>query len=71
VHVALASQSTKEMYMSTAVMHEIDVIEAAINANAAIVEKITSAFEFIGPRGKRADFCSDCCGSNGNSCQPS
>jgi hypothetical protein len=56
--------------MTTAVMNDVDAIEQAMEAGAKIAEKIASTFNFISPRGIRKDFCSDCCGSNGNSCQP-
>lgn len=50
--------------------YELNAIEQALVAGGEIVEKVSSAFNFVGPRGVRTDFCSDCCGSNGNSCQP-
>lgn len=56
--------------MNTATMPQLNAVEQAMEASAQIVEKITTAFNFVGPRGKRLDFCSDCCGSNGNDCLP-
>ena len=56
--------------MTTAVMNEVNALEQAMEAGMQIAEKVSEAFNFVGPRGKRADFCSDCCGSNGNDCSP-
>ena len=49
----------------------VQAIESSIAFNHATLEKLGSVFNFVGPRGKQqAEFCSDCCGSNGNSCNP-
>lgn len=56
--------------MRAATMPVANVLEQALESGAEIMEKVTSTFNFVGPRGKRMDFCSDCCGSNGNDCQP-
>lgn len=56
--------------MNTQVMIETNAVEEIMEANVALMEKIATTFNFVGPRSKRADFCSDCCGSNGNDCVP-
>ena len=56
--------------MNIAAMQQATALEQALEASAELVGKITTTFNFVGPRGKRIDFCSDCCGSNGNDCVP-
>jgi hypothetical protein len=58
------------MNTNTAMLNQSSAIEEVLEASAQIAEKIVSAFNFVGPRGTRKDFCSDCCGSNGNDCVP-
>lgn len=56
--------------MHAATMNNVNFIEASIAASNEAIEKLGTVFNFVGPRGKQAALCSDCCGSNGNDCAP-
>lgn len=56
--------------MHAATMNDASFLEASIAASNAVTEKLGAVFNFVGPRGKQAALCSDCCSSNGNDCVP-
>ena len=54
--------------MNTATMNNVSLLEASVNAHNAAAEKLTTMFNFVGPRsatGAKAEASgSDCCGCN-------
>lgn len=60
--------------MHTATMNNVSLLEASVNAQAAVTEKLGTVFSFVAPRAgssaKAEASGSDCCGSNNYPSEP-